>query len=109
MVVKMPLSQKTRARRSGDRRPFMPCGASVGSSCCAEGSPTFQAHAPAVENGLLLTVRLGYDWNEWWTLEGSLHLAPYLEENMVGETTVDESGQVRGLLSLTTRMQGDAG
>ncbi len=45
-----------------------------------------------VEDGLYLTVRLGYEYNEWWTLEGSLVFAPKLDENLGGYTMKDENG-----------------
>jgi len=42
-----------------------------------------------VEDGLMLTARVGYDWNEWWSLEGEFTLAPQLDENTVGFTEID--------------------
>lgn len=33
-----------------------------------------------VEDGLVLNLRLGYDYNEWWSIEGGLLLAPSLDE-----------------------------
>lgn len=57
-----------------------------------------------VEDGIVLSGRIGYDWNEWWSLEGVLALAPVLDENYVGYTYVNEAGQtVR-----TRRSQADA-
>jgi len=43
-----------------------------------------------VEDGFLLIGRLGYDYNEWWTFEAGLELAPYLDENTVGQTTIED-------------------
>jgi outer membrane protein OmpA-like peptidoglycan-associated protein len=34
-----------------------------------------------LKDGFLGTVRIGYDYNEWWSLEGSLAIAPKLKEN----------------------------
>ncbi len=34
-----------------------------------------------LKDGFLGTIRLGYDYNEWWSLEGALAIAPKLEEN----------------------------
>lgn len=35
-----------------------------------------------LEDGLMGVLRLGYDYSDWWTFEGSLALAPSLDENM---------------------------
>lgn len=34
-----------------------------------------------LKNGLVGTVRLGYEYNEWWSFEGNLYIAPKLKEN----------------------------
>jgi len=34
-----------------------------------------------VKDGLALTLRLGYDFPEWWGVEAGLLIAPYLDEN----------------------------
>ena len=34
-----------------------------------------------LKDGFLGTIRLGYDYSEWWTFEGSLAIAPKLDEN----------------------------
>lgn len=34
-----------------------------------------------LEDGWFGIVRLGYDYNEWWTFEGGISIAPNLEEN----------------------------
>ncbi len=34
-----------------------------------------------LEDGFLGTIRLGYDYSEWWSFEGGFALAPKLEEN----------------------------
>lgn len=41
-----------------------------------------------VEDGFALTLMLGYDYNEWWTFEGALHIAPSLDEGTVGVTEI---------------------
>ena len=33
-----------------------------------------------LEDGMILNFRLGYDVNEWWSLEGGLVIAPSLDE-----------------------------
>jgi len=47
-----------------------------------------------VQDGLQLSARLGYDYNEWWTIVGQFMLAPDLKVNDVGHTTVDDRGNV---------------
>lgn len=34
-----------------------------------------------VEDGFLLSARLGYDYSEWWSFEGGIFIAPKLDEN----------------------------
>lgn len=41
-----------------------------------------------VDDGVLGVIRLGYDYNQWWSLEGVFSLAPYLDEKFVGETVL---------------------
>ncbi len=38
-----------------------------------------------VKDGFILNARLGYDYNEWWSLEGGLLLAPSLDEQFLPE------------------------
>ncbi len=45
-----------------------------------------------IKDSFIFGASVGYEWNEWWTLEGSLFLAPYLDENTVGHTWIDENG-----------------
>jgi OOP family OmpA-OmpF porin len=45
-----------------------------------------------VKDGFFLTARLGYDYNEWWSLEGVFTLAPSLDENFVGRAYDEERG-----------------
>jgi len=49
------------------------------------GRIDFEGDEP-LKDGFYLTIRLGHDLNEWWTVEGSLLLAPSLDENFVGHT-----------------------
>ncbi len=42
-----------------------------------------------LEDGAFISGRVGYDWNEWWSIEGMLFLAPSLDENFVGDTYFD--------------------
>ncbi|MBP5545069.1 MAG: OmpA family protein [Kiritimatiellae bacterium] len=46
------------------------------------GYLNFEGDQP-LEDGFFLNVRLGYDLNEWWGLEGGLFVAPKLDENLV--------------------------
>lgn len=45
------------------------------------GGTKFEGDYP-LEDGMLFTMRLGYDYSEWWTLEGSLLVAPSLDERL---------------------------
>ena len=45
-----------------------------------------------LEDGMFLTGRLGYEYNEWWTIEGSIIFAPKLDENIGGTTGKDANG-----------------
>lgn len=45
-----------------------------------------------LEDGMFLTGRLGYEYNEWWTIEGSIIFAPKLDENIGGKTGKDAAG-----------------
>jgi outer membrane protein OmpA-like peptidoglycan-associated protein/opacity protein-like surface antigen len=44
------------------------------------GVMQFEGDEP-VQDGMVLSGRLGYDLNEWWSIEGSLVYAPTLDEN----------------------------
>ena len=45
-----------------------------------------------LEDSFFFAGRLGYDLNEWWSIEGMLTLAPSMDENFVGEEYIDEHG-----------------
>ena len=47
-----------------------------------------------LDDGFMLKGRIGYDYSEWWSFEGALHLAPALNGNDVGYTEINESGVV---------------
>ena len=49
----------------------------------AVGGVLFEGDQP-LEDGIELNFRLGYDLNEWWSIEGGLSVAPKLDENFVG-------------------------
>lgn len=49
------------------------------------GIANFEGDEP-LQDGFYLTIRLGHDISEWWTVEGSLLFAPSLDENFVGTT-----------------------
>lgn len=53
----------------------------------------YEGDQDVMDSGLGV-VRLGYDYNQWWSLEGVFSLAPHLDENFVGETTLVE-GETR--------------
>lgn len=55
------------------------------------GWDNFEGDEP-LEDGMYFTIRLGYDYSEWWTLEGSFLLAPTLDENLGGYTRRDAQG-----------------
>ncbi len=44
----------------------------------------------ALEDGYLITARLGYDYSEWWTFEGAFSYAPKLDENFRYDYTLGE-------------------
>ena len=46
-----------------------------------------------LKDGMFLTIRLGYDYNEWFTFEGSLLVAPDLNERLGGYIYPDEDGE----------------
>ena len=48
----------------------------------ALGYLNFEGDQP-LEDGPFIDIRLGYDLNEWWGLEGGLLFAPKLDENLV--------------------------
>lgn len=52
------------------------------------GYAIFEGDEP-LKDGFFLTIRLGYDINEWWTVEGSLLYAPSLDENFGGHTNFE--------------------
>jgi OmpA-OmpF porin, OOP family len=41
------------------------------------------------ESGAALSAHLGYEYNEWWSMEGSFFIAPSLDINTVGNTFID--------------------
>ncbi len=45
------------------------------------GVTKFEGDYPLMD-GMFYTFRLGYDYSEWWTLEGSLLFAPSLDEHL---------------------------
>lgn len=45
-----------------------------------------------LKDGMFITGRLGYEYNEWWTIEGSVIFAPSLDENIGGNVGKDENG-----------------
>lgn len=47
-----------------------------------------------LKEGLVFIGRVGYDYSEWWSLEGGLMLAPSLDGNDVGYTSIDDQGNV---------------
>ncbi len=44
------------------------------------------------EDAFVLTGRIGYDFNEWWSIEGMLAFTPSLDENFTGQVYLDENG-----------------
>ena len=39
-----------------------------------------------LEDSMYVTLRIGYDWSEWWTVEASAIFAPKMNENLGGYT-----------------------
>ncbi len=52
------------------------------------GFANFEGDEP-LEDGFYVTLRLGYDINQWWSVEGGLLFAPTLDENLKGELKDD--------------------
>ncbi len=67
------------------------------------GWAIFEGDEP-MEGGIYLTIRLGYDIDEWWSVEGSLLLAPKLDENFGGSTSLVDGRPVKSQVS---RSKGD--
>jgi outer membrane protein OmpA-like peptidoglycan-associated protein len=66
-----------------------------------------------VEDGFILNARLGYDYNEWWSLEGGLLLAPSLDEQFYpaeygGHSCVDDKPGERFGSTWMATIYGDA-
>lgn len=62
-----------------------------------------------VDDGVLGVVRLGYDYNTWWTIEGVFSLAPYLDENFVGVTTLVDPATGEASFEKVSRLYRGAG
>lgn len=56
------------------------------------GVAMFEGDQP-LEDGMMLNLRVGYDYSEWWTFEGGFMFAPRLDENMVGLAGGGEKSQ----------------
>ena len=48
-----------------------------------------------LEDALYVTLRLGYDWSEWWSFEASVVFAPKMDENLSGYGWRDDDGVYR--------------
>ena len=48
-----------------------------------------------LKDAFYLTLRIGYDWSEWWSFEGSVVVAPKMDENLKGYGWRDEDGVYR--------------
>ncbi len=48
-----------------------------------------------VKDGFIMNLRLGYDYNEWWSFEGGILIAPKLKEQFsgTGESQVDKTSK----------------
>ena len=75
------------------------------------GWANFEGDEP-LKDGFYLTLRLGYDINQWWSVEGGCAYAPTLDENTHGRLIdgryyyEDESGQYRGHKNQVSRSKG---
>lgn len=54
-----------------------------------------------VEDGLGLSFHVGYDYNEWWTLDAGMVILPTLKENTHGQTTPGVNGAPDVFVMLT--------
>jgi outer membrane protein OmpA-like peptidoglycan-associated protein/opacity protein-like surface antigen len=69
------------------------------------GRMDFEGDFPT-DDGFISTLRLGYDWNTWWTLEAGLMLCPYLE----GSTYIDyDNNKGKGAGASIDRLEDEAG
>ena len=48
-----------------------------------------------LKDACYVTLRIGYDWSEWWSFEGSVVVAPKMKENLKGYGWTDEDGVYR--------------
>ena len=48
-----------------------------------------------LKDAFYLTIRVGYDYSEWWSFEGSVVYAPKMDENLKGYGWRDEDGVYR--------------
>ena len=72
------------------------------------GWVNFEGDEP-LEDGFYVTLRLGYDINQWWTIEGGFAYAPSLDENMMDSPTKqDANGRWVRRTAPDSRTKGDA-
>jgi outer membrane protein OmpA-like peptidoglycan-associated protein len=85
------------ALEKGDQHPL--------NMSVSAGRIDFEGDFPT-DDGFITTVRLGYDWNEWWTFEAGLLLAPYLQ----GSSYVDyDNLRGQGAGATIDRLEDEAG
>ncbi len=58
------------------------------------------------DDAVLLTARLGYDYNEWWGIEGVFYTAPYIKEKMRNRMWPDD---VTGTYQKVSMVDGEPG
>jgi outer membrane protein OmpA-like peptidoglycan-associated protein len=63
--------------------------------CPGAGVINYDGGEP-VHNGAIGSFRVGYDWTETWSVEGTFYVAPNLSERTIGHTIVDANGNVIG-------------
>ena len=60
-----------------------------------------------LKDAVYITLRIGYDWSEWWTFEGSAVFAPKMKENLKGYGWTDPDGVYRLHSRRESKSKGD--
>ena len=60
-----------------------------------------------LKDAFYLTIRVGYDYSEWWSFEGSAVYAPKMDENLKGYGWRDEDGVYRLHARRQSKSKGD--
>ena len=60
-----------------------------------------------LKDAFYFTIRVGYDYSEWWSFEGSVVVAPTMKENLQGHGWTDEDGVYRWHEQRQSKSKGD--